>query len=78
MSNICRVCGSQKRYDEYHRLHEPCDSCNTKRAIKYYCNKKDKILDKREISIIIIKNILMNIIKNGKLDYEILKTKLNN
>ena len=47
MSNICRVCGSEKRYDEYHRLYKPCDSCNTKRAIKYYNNIKDKILEKK-------------------------------
>ena len=78
MSNICRVCGRQKRYDEYHRLYEPCDSCNTKRAIKYYYNNKDKIIEKREISIIKIKYILINIVKNGKADYQILKIKLNN
>ena len=47
MSNICRVCGSEKRYNEYHRLYKPCDSCNTKRAIKYYYNNKDKILEKK-------------------------------
>ena len=47
MSNICRVCGSEKRYDGYHRLHKPCDSCNTKRALKYYYNNKDKILEKK-------------------------------
>ena len=78
MSNICRVCGRQKRYDEYHKIYEPCDSCNTKRAIKYYYNSKDKMLEKREISIIIIKNILIIIIKNGKVDYQSLKIKLNN
>ena len=47
MSNICRVCGNEKRYDEYHRLYKPCDLCNTKRAIKYYYNNKDKILEKK-------------------------------
>ena len=47
MSSICRVCGSEKRYDEYLRLYKPCDSCNTKRAIKYYYNNKDKILEKK-------------------------------
>ena len=47
MSNICRVCGNEKRYDEYHRLYKPCDSCNNKRAIKYYYNNKDRILEKK-------------------------------
>ena len=47
MSNICRICGSENRYDEYHRLYEPCDLCNNKRAIKYYYNNKDKILEKK-------------------------------
>ena len=46
MSNICRICGSEKRYDEYQRFNKPCDSCDTKRAIKYYCIIKDKILKK--------------------------------
>ena len=48
MSNICRVCGNEKRYDDYHRLYKPCDSCNTKRALKYYYNNKDKILERKK------------------------------
>ena len=47
MSNFCRVCGSEKRYDGYHRLYKPCDLCNNKRAIKYFYNNKDKILEKK-------------------------------
>ena len=76
MSNICRVCGSEKRFDEYHRLYKPCGSCNTKRAIKYYYNNKDKKLEKKEISTIIMKNILINKIKNEKKEYHTLKVKL--
>ena len=48
MSNICQVCGNEKRYDEYHRLYKPCDSCNTKRALKYYYNNKDRILESKK------------------------------
>ena len=45
---MCRVCGNEKRYDEYRRLYKPCDSCNTKRALKFYYNNKDKILEKKK------------------------------
>ena len=48
MSNICRACGSEKRYDEYHKLYKPCDSCNSKRALTYYHNKKDERLDEKK------------------------------
>ena len=75
-SNICRVCGSEKRYDDYHRLDKPCDSSNTKRAVKHFYKNKDKILDKKDITIIIIKTILTIIIKNEKVNYQILKIKL--
>ena len=47
MNSICRLCGSENRYDEYHRLYKPCDSFNTKPAIKNYYNFKDKILEKK-------------------------------
>ena len=48
MSNVCQVCSSEKRYDEYHRLYKPCGSCNNKRAINFYYNIRDKILEKEE------------------------------
>ena len=47
MKNICGVCGNEKRYDEYHRMYRRCDSCNTKHALKYYYNNKDKVLEKK-------------------------------
>ena len=34
MSTVRRVCGGENRYDEYHRLYKPCDSCSTKQALK--------------------------------------------
>ena len=27
MNNICGVCGSEKRYNEYHRMYRRCDKC---------------------------------------------------
>ena len=47
MSNLCRLCGSEKRYDKYHRLYKPCHSCNSKRALKHYYINKDKNLKKK-------------------------------
>ena len=48
MNNICGVCGSEKRYNEYHRMYRRCDLCNTKHALKYYYNNKDKKLEKKK------------------------------
>ena len=47
MNNICSVCGNKKRYDDYHRLYRRCDSCNTKHALKYFYNSKDKVFEKK-------------------------------
>ena len=41
-----QICKSEERCDEYHRLYKPSDSCNTRRALKYYNDEKDKILEK--------------------------------
>ena len=47
MNNICGVCGSEKRYDEYHKLYRRCGPRNSKHALKYYYNNKDKVLEKK-------------------------------
>ena len=47
MNNICRICNSEKN-DEYRNLYEPCDSCNTRRVLRYYYKNKEKILEKKE------------------------------
>ena len=47
MNNICGVCGNEKRNDDYHRMYRRCDSCNTKHALKYCYNNKDKVLEKK-------------------------------
>ena len=76
MKNICRVCGSEKTYDEYHRMFKRCDSCNTKHALKYHYNN-NKIREKRrKNTIIITNNSLVKKTKNKDLKYLILKVKL--
>ena len=47
MISICGVCGSEKSYDEYHRMYRQCD-CNIKHALNFYYNNKDKILEKKK------------------------------
>ena len=48
MNNVCGACGSEKRFDENHRMYSRWDLCNFKHALKYYCNNKDKILEKKK------------------------------
>ena len=44
--NIIRgVCGSEKRYNEYHRMCSLSDLCYTKQELKKYYNKKDEKME---------------------------------
>ena len=66
MNNICGVGGNEKRYDDYHRLYRGCDLFKSKHALRHYYNIKDKVIEKKKITIIIIKNSLANKIRNEK------------
>ena len=48
MNNNCRKCNSEKRYDEFRELYKPCDSCNTRRVLRYYYDNRDEILEKKK------------------------------
>ena len=48
MEKICRVCQTERRYDEYHRLYKRCDKCNVRCSLKYYYANKEKELEKRK------------------------------
>ena len=48
MNNNCRICNSEKRYDEHRILYKPYDLCNTRRVLKYYYNNRQKVLGKKE------------------------------
>ena len=41
MNNSGRTCENEKRNDEYRILYKPCDSCNTRRLLKNYYNRRD-------------------------------------
>ena len=66
MNNFRRICNSVEGCDEYRRFNKPCDSCNTRRALKYHHIIRDKILERSKITILLRKNILLNIIKSEK------------
>ena len=46
MNNKCRICNSEKRYDEYRKLYERCGLFNTRHLLKFYYHKRDRILRK--------------------------------
>ena len=48
MEKICRICNTERRYDEYHKLHKCCDKCNVRCSLKYYYANKEKELEKRK------------------------------
>ena len=49
MENFCRLCNTERRYDEYHKLCKRSNKCNVRCSLKYYFANKDKELEKREI-----------------------------
>ena len=42
---ICRACGHEREYDNYHRLNVPCKKCASSRSDKYYQKNREKILE---------------------------------
>ena len=48
MEKICRICNTERRYDEYHKLYKRCDKCNVRCSLKYYYANKEKELEKRK------------------------------
>ena len=51
MNNFCGVCGSGKRYDEYHRMYRLCDLSKTRHALKHYYKIEDKVSEKKGKSL---------------------------
>ena len=43
---ICRVCGHEREYDNYHRLDVACKKCASRRCAKHYQRNREKILEK--------------------------------
>ena len=49
MSNICRVCSNEKKYDFNRGMYKRCAACNSRKVLKYYYNNKDIVLEKNKI-----------------------------
>ena len=48
MEKNCRICKTERRYDEYHKLYKRCDKGNVRCSLKYYYANKEKELEKRK------------------------------
>ena len=48
MEKFCRICNTERRYDEYHKLYKRCDKCNVRCSLKYSYANKEKELEKRK------------------------------
>ena len=43
---ICRVCGCEGEYDNYHRLYVACKKCASRRCAKHYQKNRERIIEK--------------------------------
>ena len=48
MEKICRICNTERRYDEYHKLYKRCKKCIVRCSLKNYYANKDNELEKRK------------------------------
>ena len=46
---ICRVCGHEREYDNYHRLYVAGKKCASRRCAKHYRKNRETILEKAKI-----------------------------
>ena len=46
---ICRVCGYEREYDNYHRLYVACKKCCSIRCAKNYQKNREKLLEKSRL-----------------------------
>ena len=49
ISKICRACGCEREYDNYHRLFVACKKCASIRCAKNYQKNREKILEKSRL-----------------------------
>ena len=48
MNNICRVCGTEKKYDDTRKMYKRCGPCNSRKVLNYYYNNKAILLEKNK------------------------------
>ena len=49
MIKICRVCGHERDYDNYHRLYVACKKCASTRSAEHYQKNREKILERSKL-----------------------------
>ena len=49
MIKICRSCGHEREYDNYHRLYVACKKCASIRCAKHYQRKRERILERSKL-----------------------------
>ena len=48
MNNICRVCGTEKKYDTNRNMYKRCSHCNSQNVLRYYYNNRDAQLERNK------------------------------
>ena len=48
MRNICRICGTENKYDFNREIYKRCGPCNSRKVLGYYYNDKDVVLEKNK------------------------------
>ena len=49
MIKICRACGHEREYDNYHRLYVACKKCASIGCAKHYQQNNEKVLEKSRL-----------------------------
>ena len=48
MNNICRVCGTEKKYDTIRSKYKRCAPCNSYYVLRYYYNNRATQLERNK------------------------------
>ena len=48
MEKFCRICNTERRYDQFRKLYKRCNNFIVRCSQKYYYANKDKELEKRK------------------------------
>ena len=46
---ICRACGHEREYDNYHRLYVACEKGASTRSAQHYQKNREKILERSKL-----------------------------
>ena len=49
MIKLCRACGHEREYDNYHPLYVACKNCASTRCAKHYHRNREKTLERSRL-----------------------------